>query len=118
MPGWTRKDVVAHIEWWHEHTSNVIEGIRTGVDPYPGDDEPWDPDAWNARILADNGDRTTADVRAGEGASFARLVGLVEGATDEELFAEDPRPWMDGTLAETVIADSSGHYPEHVPHLA
>ena len=80
MEGWTRKDVVAHIEWWHEHTSNVVEGTRTGVDPYPGDDEPWDPDAWNARILAENRDRTAADVRAGEAASYERLLGLVEAA--------------------------------------
>ena len=107
MEGWTRKDVVAHIEWWHEHTSNVIEGIRTGVDPYPGDDESWDTDAWNARILAENRERTAADVRAGEAASFTRLVGLVEGVTEDELFREDPQPWLDGTLAQTVISDSS-----------
>lgn len=117
MGGWTRKDVLAHIEWWHEHTSNVIEGVRTGVDPYPGDDDGWEVDEWNARILAENRDRTSPDVRAGEAASFARLVGLVEGATDEELFAQDPWPWLDGTLAETVIADSSEHYPEHIPHF-
>jgi hypothetical protein len=118
MDGWTRKDVLAHIEWWHDHSSNVIDGVRRGVDPYPGDDQEWDPDAWNARILAQNRNRTAADVRAGEAASFARLVAAVEGATDEELFAEDPRPWLDGTLAQTVVEDSSGHYPEHVPHLS
>ena len=46
------------------------------------------------------------DVRRGEAEAFARLVAAVEGATDEELFAEDPHPWLDGTLAETVIEDS------------
>jgi hypothetical protein len=117
MEGWTRKDVVAHIEWWHEHTSNVIEGIRTGVDPYPGDDESWDTDAWNARILAENRERTAADVRTGEAASFTRLVGLVEGVTEDELFRDDPQPWLDGTLAQTVISDSVEHYTEHIPHL-
>jgi hypothetical protein len=117
MDGWTRKDVLAHIEWWHEHTSNVIEGVRSGVDPYPGDDDGWEVDDWNARILAENRDRTAADVRAGEAASFERVVGLVEGATEDELFGADPQPWMDGTVAETVIADTSDHYPEHLPHL-
>ena len=117
MAGWTRKDVLAHLEWWNVHSLNVIEGVRTGVDPYPGDDEPWDPDAWNARILEENRDRTAADVRRGEAASFARLAAAVEGATEAELFAEDPHPWLDGTVAETVVADTSDHYPEHVPHL-
>ncbi len=118
MDGWTRKDVLAHVEWWNHHSSDVIEGVRTGVDPYPGGDEPWDPDAWNDRILAENRDRTAADVRQGEAGSFARLVAAIEQATDEELFAEDPYPWLDGTVAETIEDDSTRHYPDHVPHLA
>lgn len=118
MAGWTRKDVLAHIEWWNLHSVNVLAGVRSGVDPYPGGDEPWDPDAHNARILAENRDRTADDVRAGEAASFARLVGAMEAATDDELFRADPHPWLDGTAAETVADDSTRHYPEHAPHLA
>ena len=117
MEGWTRKDVLAHIEWWSRHSAAVIEGVRSGVDPYPGGDEPWDPDAWNERILAENRDRTPDDVRRGEAEAFARLVAAVEDATDAELFAENPHPWMDGTLAETVIEDSSKHFPDHVAQL-
>lgn len=118
MEGWTRKDVLAHVEWWNDHSTNVIEGNRSGVDPYPGGEEPWDPDAWNARILAENRDRSADDVRRGEADSFARLVATVESATDEELFTPDPHPWLDGTVAETVVADSTDHYPDHLPHLA
>jgi hypothetical protein len=117
MEGWTHKDVLAHLEWWNDHSTHVIGGNRSGIDPYPGDDEPWDPDAWNARILAENRLRPAADVRRGEATSFARLLAAVEGATDGELFTQDPHPWLDGTVAETVIADSVDHYPEHVPHL-
>ena len=117
MDGWTRKDVLAHVEWWNGHSAAVIAGVRSGIDPYPGGDEPWDPDAWNARILAENRDRSAEDVRRGAADSFARLVAAVEGATDEELFATDPHPWLDGTVAEMVEDDSTRHYPEHVPHL-
>jgi hypothetical protein len=118
MEGWTRKDVLAHVEWWNRHSTAVLEGVRSSVDPYPGDDEPWDPDAWNDRILTENRDRTPDDVRRGEAASFEGLIAAVEGATDEELFTPDPWPWLDGTVAETVEDDSTRHYPEHVPHLA
>jgi hypothetical protein len=118
MPGWTRKDVLAHVEWWNRHSVAVIEGVRTGADPWPGGDEPWDPDAWNARIQDENRDRPPLDVRRGEAASYEALVAAVEGATDDELFAEDPHPWLDGTLAETVLEDSTAHYAEHLPHLA
>ena len=118
MPGWTRKDVIAHVEWWNRHSVEVILGSRSGVDPYPGGDEPWDADAWNARILSEHRHRAAADVIRGEADSFADLVAAVESATDQELFTEDPHPWLDGTVAETVIEDSSNHYPEHVAHLA
>jgi Protein of unknown function (DUF1706) len=118
MDGWTRKDVLAHVEWWNLHSAHVVAGVRSGVDPYPGGDEPWDPDAWNARILAENRDRAPGDVRRGEAASFARLLAAVEAATDEELFGEDPHPWLDGTLAETIAEDSTLHDPDHVLHLA
>ena len=117
MDGWTRKDALAHIEWWNDHATDVIAGNRSGQDPYPGGGEPWDPDAWNARILVENGSRSAADVRQGEADSYARLLAAVEGATDEELFTHDPHPWLDGTVAETVVADSTAHYPDHVAHL-
>ncbi len=119
MDGWTHKDVLAHIEWWNEHSTAVLGGVRTGVDPYPAvDDEPWDVDVWNARVQAESVDRTADEVRRGEAASFTRLIAAVETATDEELFGEDPHPWLDGTAAETVADDSTLHYPDHVPHLA
>jgi len=36
LDGWTRKDVLAHVEWCNRHAADVIEGVRTGIDPYPG----------------------------------------------------------------------------------
>lgn len=118
MPGWTRKDVLAHIEFWHRHSTAVLEGLPSGVDPYPDDGEPFEIDAFNARVLAENRERTGADVREGEAASFRQLVAAVEAATDHELFDTDVVPWLgDGTAADVVAADTCDHYPEHVPHL-
>jgi hypothetical protein len=118
MPGWTRKDVVAHIEWWHRHSSAVLAGLRTGVDPYPDTDEAWDIDVHNARVLAENRGRSPADVRSGEAASFTELLAAVEAATDRELFEVGLRPWLENAASDVVVGDSSAHYPEHVPHLA
>jgi hypothetical protein len=118
MDGWTRKDVLAHVEWWNRHSENVVEGVRSGVDPYPGDGETWDTDAENDRILEANRDRSPADVRQGEAASFARLVTAIEAATESELFGTGPQPWLAGTVVEILEVDSTLHYPDHVPHLA
>jgi hypothetical protein len=117
MPGWTRKDVLAHIEYWHRHSTAVLAGVRSGEDPFP-DDEPFDIDRLNAQVLAANHDRPGADVREGEAASFHQLAAAVEAATDRELFDAAMVPWLgDGNAAEVVASDTYTHYPDHVPHL-
>lgn len=118
MPGWTRKDVLAHVEFWHDHSTRVLAGLRAGVDPYPVTDESFDLDALNARVLAENRDRSAAQVRDGEAASFMRLMAAVEAATDHELFDAGVVQWLDGSAAQMVAGDTFGHYPEHLPHLA
>ena len=117
MPGWTRKDVAAHIEWWHRHSTAVLRGLRSGVDPYPADGSAWDIDSHNARVLAENRARSAADVRAGEASSFEELVAAVEAATDHELFDEGVRAWLEQTAIAMVAGDTWDHYPEHEPHL-
>ena len=118
MPGWTRKDVVAHVEWWHRHSTAVLRGLRSGVDPYPAEGDAWDIDTHNARVQAENRTRSAADVRAGEASSFDELVAAVEAATDGELFDEGVQPWFEQTAIAMVAGDTWDHYPEHVPHLA
>lgn len=119
LDGWTRKDVLAHVEWCNHYAASVVEGVRTGVDPDPDtdDDAPYDVDVENARILEENRDRSATDVRQGEAASFQRLLAAVEAATDDELFLPDRQPWLDGTAAEEVEGNSTLHYREHAPHL-
>jgi len=63
LDSWTRKDVVARIEWWHRHSPAVTAGARSGVDPYPAEGDDWEIDTHNARVLAENRDRSAADVR-------------------------------------------------------
>jgi Mycothiol maleylpyruvate isomerase N-terminal domain len=118
MPGWTRKDVLAHIEWWHRHSTAVLHGLRTGVDPYPEEGDPFDIDALNARILAENRDRPDAEVREGVVASFNELTTAVEAATHRELFEDGVAAWHEGTGAEEVASDTYNHYPEHLSQLA
>lgn len=116
MAGWTRKDVLAHIAWWHRHSTLVLKGIRSGVDPYP-DDEGFDLDALNARVLAENRERSDAEVREDVAASFNELVNAVDAATDRELFEAGVVPWLNGTAAQVVASDTFEHYPDHEAQL-
>jgi hypothetical protein len=117
MDGWTRKDVLHHVAWWHNHAAGVVEALCGGREPY--DPATWNIDGWNARTLAEGKGLTPLAVRNEEAQSFVRLVAAVESASSEQLFEAGHFAWMDDRiLAATVEGDSFGHYPEHLPHLA
>ncbi len=118
MDGWTRKDVVAHVGWWSDHSARVITALTNGRVPYERDPS-IEIDAQNRSIRDEFRDRDAGEVRAFEAQSFERLVAAVQGASDEDLFTADRFPWLgEDTLAAAVAWDSTKHYPEHLPHLA
>lgn len=117
MNGWTRKDALAHVGWWSDHSARVVTALRAGGVPYERDPD-FDIDAQNRSILEEFRDRDPGEVRAFEAAAFDRLVAAVEAASDEDLFTADRFPWLgEETLATAVAWDSTKHYPEHLPHL-
>ncbi len=117
MDGWTRKDALAHVGWWTDHSVRVITALRAGEVPYERNAD-FDIDAQNRTILEEFRDRDPAAVRAYEAAAFDRLVAAVEAASDEDLFTADRFAWLgEETLAAAIEWDSTKHYPEHLPHL-
>jgi hypothetical protein len=114
---WTRRDVVAHIEWWERHSTHVIASLRDGRDPYPSD-EPFDLDARNARVFEESRGRTAADVRSGEAAAWADLLLAIAGADEADLFEPGRFAWTAGEpLVEIIHGDTDRHWAEHLPHL-
>jgi len=103
MDGWTRKDVLAHVGWWSDHSARVVEALRAGREPYDRTSEP-DTDDFNARILAEHRNLTSQEVRRAEAEAYERLVAGVEAASEDELFAVGRFGWLgdDEALAETV----------------
>lgn len=117
MDGWTRKDVLAHVGWWSDHSARVVTALRAGRVPYEQDPD-FDIHAQNRSILEEFRDRDPGEVRSFEAAAFERLVAGVETASDEDLFTAGRFPWLEEeTLAAAVEWDSTKHYPEHLPHL-
>src|SRR5450755_1134828 len=73
MDGWTRKDALAHVGWWSDHSARVIMALRAGGVPYDRDPD-FDIHAQNRSILEEFRDRDPGEVRAFEAAAFGRLV--------------------------------------------
>src|SRR5215468_10078873 len=92
MDGWTRKDVVAHVAWWSDHSARVITALRAGREPYPRDDRGIDD--LNARILDEHRDEAPDEVRRSEREAFERVVAAVEASSDEDLFTVGRFPWL------------------------
>ena len=80
MDGWTRKDALAHVGWWSDHSVRVITALLAGEVPYERNPD-FDINAQNKSILEEFRDRDPADVRAYEAAAFLRLVAAVEAAS-------------------------------------
>ena len=118
MDGWTGKDLLAHMAWWHDHSALVIEGLRAGRQPYDGTDPATSTDAVNERTLREHLDDPPELTRRAFNESFTRLLAALEPVTDEELFTDDRWPWLDGeALVEMILWDSSRHYDAHREQL-
>jgi len=96
MDDWTGKDLLAHMAWWHDHSARVIEGRRAGRQPYDVNDPANSTDALNERTHREHLDDPPELTRRAFDESFNRLLAALEPVTDEELFADDRWPWLDG----------------------
>jgi hypothetical protein len=119
MDEWTGKDLLAHLAWWHDHSVLVIEGLRAGRQPYIRTDPANTADAFNERVHREHRDDPPGGTRVALQQSFERLLAALAPLTDDDLFAADRWPWLDGeALVETLLWDTSRHYEAHLGHLA
>lgn len=111
---WTKKDLVAHVEFWQARSAAVIDAL-TGS----GDAPPEAPtDELNARAWEGSRERPAPEVRTAERASFEELVAKVEALPDDVLVDPARFPRLRGdAIADMVAADTFQHYEEHLPHL-
>jgi hypothetical protein len=114
---WTRRDVLAHIEWWERRAAHVVTTLCAGRTPDQMG-EPFDLDAHNARIFEESRGRTAADVRSGEAAAWADLLGAIEAAGEADLFEAGRFAWTEGEpLTEIIHEETDRHWAEHLPDL-
>jgi hypothetical protein len=119
MGDWNGKDILAHMAWWHDHSVDVIEGLRAGRQPYDETDTAYTTDALNERVYREHLEDPPEVTRAAFNQSFDRLLASMEPLTDSDLFGANRWPWLGGeALAEMVLWDTSRHYEAHLEPLA
>ena len=115
--GWSVKDLIAHVGAWERTAAALVSALLDGRSPdlaleaIPVDD-------LNARFYAEQRAVDLGDVAAAERLAYQSLLGLVETASDVELFDPERFAWTQGApLVEWIAANSYEHYEEHVADL-
>jgi hypothetical protein len=114
---WTAKDHLAHLVAWHR----VALARVTGTEPHDiadvvrGEYTEEGIDAINERFYEEARHRSLQDVRHDFTTSYDAIREGVGGSSDADLAGE----WLAGhpergTLAQTIGANTSEHYPEHI----
>jgi hypothetical protein len=116
LPGeWSIKDLLAHFDWWANRAANLY-GILSRNEAPP--DEDITLDELNARVYAENQNRSLDDVRRTEREAYHRLLDLVAQAPEDDLFKPDRFAWIEGRPFVTwITSNSAGHYAEHIGDL-
>jgi hypothetical protein len=119
MDEWTGADLLAHLAWWHDHSVLVIEGLRAGRRPYDETDPANSTAVLNERVRREHLGDPPDVARAAFQASFDRLLAALEPLSNDDLFAADRWPWLEGeALVEPLLWDTSRHYDAHREYLA
>jgi hypothetical protein len=113
-PGWTRKDVIAHLEAWERRVVDLFDRLRRNEPPPPSGET----DELNARFHAVDRDRSIEDVRLAEADAWDRLLSTIASATDEELFDSDHFAWTEGDpFVDWITGNANEHFDEHLEQL-
>jgi hypothetical protein len=110
---WTVKDILAHLADWEQRFVGWYQaGVRGEVPETPAPGIGWeDLDVLNRRIYEKHRSRTLEDVRKEFGASYRRVVAVVEGIPEEEIFAVGRYAWLgENNLVGVILGNTANHY--------
>ena len=113
QPGWSVKDVIAHITWWEQSTVNLVSRALSGEMLARTET----PDEINARVFADNRDMPLTTVLEAFTASFPLVESLLERLTDDEINDVEVCNIRDMPLLYFLVGNTFAHYADHVADL-
>jgi uncharacterized protein (TIGR03083 family) len=116
MPGWTVKDLLAHISVWERRMVGwVAETLRGNVPQQLPPGMTWDDlDRWNQESFEECRDRPLDQVLTEFAASYEAALKATEEAPEEALMEPNRYPWREGKpMWHMVAANTFWHYQEH-----
>ena len=119
IPGWSIKDMLAHIASWHHRLLKWLEAAVQNEEPaISGPDNVEEMDKLNAQFYQENKSRSLDEVLADFRISYQHIFDIVQAMPEEDLISPHRFAWSKGEpLWQAIAGDTYEHYREHIQQI-
>ena len=119
IPGWSIKDILAHIASWHHRLLKWLDAAVQHEEPaISGPDNVEEMDALNAQFYQENKSRPLDEVLADFRTSYRHIFDITQAIPEEDLISPHKFAWSKGRpLWEAIAGDTYEHYQEHIKQI-
>jgi hypothetical protein len=119
IPGWSIKDILAHIASWHHRLLKWLEAaIRNEEPAISGPENVEEMDSLNAQFYHENKSLPLDVVLADFRTSYRHIMDIVQAMPEEDLIGPHRFAWSKGEpLWQAIAGDTYEHYREHIAQI-
>ena len=116
IPGWSIKDILAHINSWHHRLLTILEAAKHNEEPsLSGPDNVEELDKLNAQFYQENKSLPLDEALAEFHSSYQHIFDITQAMADEDLLNPHRFAWTNGQpLWQSIAGDTYEHYQEHL----
>jgi len=119
IPGWSIKDMLAHIASWHHRLLAWLDAAVRNQEPtISGPDNVEEMNALNAQFYQENKSRPLDEVLADFLITHQQIMDIVQAMPEEDLMSPHRFDWSKGEpLWHLIAGDTFEHYQEHLAQI-
>jgi hypothetical protein len=119
IPGWSIKDILAHIASWHYRLLTWLDAAIRNVEPIiSGPDSVEEMDALNAQFYQENKSRSLDEVLTDFRTTHRQIMEIIQTMREEDLISPQRFAWTQGRpLWHLIAGDTYEHYQEHLKQI-
>src|SRR6266480_394187 len=119
IPGWSIKDMLAHIASWHHRLLAWLDAAVRNQEPtISGPDNVEEMNALNAQFYQENKSRPLDEVLADFLTTHQQIMDIVQAMPEEDLMSPHRFAWSQGKpLWHLIAGDTFEHYEEHLAQI-
>ena len=115
IPGWSIKDMLAHIASWHHRLLMWLDAAKRNQEPtISGPDSVEEMDALNAQFYQENKALPLDEVLTDFRTTHQQIMDVVQAMPEDDLTSPHRFAWSQGKpLWHLIAGDTFEHYQEH-----